>query len=211
MERTRGAPLNAGEQTDNNQQGEKLSEHEMHVHGAHDHAVEHEGHKRGLGQQVAIFSAVLATVGAIVSFLGGHTQNNALLYKNEAVLKRTEASDQWNFYQAKSMKQNLAELAAGIATDPGKTTKYRAEVQRYASEKADIEKKARELETETASFNRLSETAMHPHHFLSISMTLLQIAIALASITVLTQKRWLLAGAALAALGGAVLGIVAWI
>jgi hypothetical protein len=183
----------------------------MHVHGAHDHAVEHEGHRRGLGQQVAIFSAVLATVGAIVSFLGGHTQNNALLYKNEAVLKRAEASDQWNFYQAKSMKQNLAELASTIATDPAKAESYRGEAQRYANEKKDIEKEARALEAKAADFNRQSETALHPHHFLSISMTLLQIAIALASITVLTQKRWLLAGAAVSALTGAVLGIVAWI
>jgi len=188
-----------------------MSGHEMHVHGAHDHAVEHEGHKRGLGQQVAIFSAVLATVGAIVSFLGGHTQNNALLYKNEAVLKRAEASDQWNFYQAKSMKQNLAELAATIATDPEKAAKYRGEAQRYANEKKDIEKEARALEAQATSFNKQSETALHPHHFLSISMTLLQIGIALASITVLTQKRWLLAGAAVSALAGAVLGIVAWI
>jgi hypothetical protein len=183
----------------------------MHVHGAHDHAVEHEGHKRGLGQQVAIFSAVLATIGAIVSFLGGHTQNNALLYKNEAVLKRAEASDQWNFYQAKSMKQNLAELASTITADPEKLAKYRGEAQRYANEKKDIEKEARSLEAQATSFNRQSETALHPHHFLSISMTLLQIAIALASITVLTQKRWLLAGAAVSALAGAVLGIVAWV
>ena len=115
-----------------------MSGHGMHVHGAHDHAVEHEGHKRGLGQQVAIFSAVLATAGAIVSFFGGHTQNNALLYKNEAVLKRAEASDQWNFYQAKSMKQNLAELAASISTDPEKATRYRGEAQRYADEKKGI-------------------------------------------------------------------------
>jgi len=42
-------------------------------------------------------------------------------------------------------------------------------------------------------------------------MTLLQIAIALASITVLTRKRWLMGGAALAALAGAVFGVVAWI
>jgi len=188
-----------------------MSGHEMHVHGAHDHAVEHEGHKRGLGQQVAIFSAVLATVGAIVSFLGGHTQNNALLFKNEAVLKRAEASDQWNFYQAKSMKQNLAELASTIATDPEKAAKYRGEAQRYANEKKDIEKEARALEAKAADFNKQSETALHPHHFLSISMTLLQIAIALASITVLTQKRWLLAAAAVSALAGAVLGIVAWV
>jgi hypothetical protein len=188
-----------------------MSGHEMHVHGAHDHAVEHEGHRRGLGQQVAIFSAVLATVGAIVSFLGGHTQNNALLYKNEAVLKRAEASDQWNFYQAKSMKQNLAELASTIATDPEKAAKYRGEAQRYADEKKGIEKDARALEAQAGDFNKLSEHALHPHHFLSISMTLLQIAIALASITVLTQKRWLLAGAAVSALVGAVLGIIAWI
>jgi len=54
------------------------------------------------------------------------------------------------------------------------------------------------------------DNALHPHHPLSISMTLLQIAIALASIRVRTQKRWLLAGAALSAMTGAVLGIIAW-
>ncbi len=42
-------------------------------------------------------------------------------------------------------------------------------------------------------------------------MTLLQIAIALASITVLTKKDWLLWGAAGSALGGVVLGVVAWL
>src|SRR6478736_8173248 len=95
-----------------------MSGHGIHVHGAHDHAVEHEGHKPGLGQQVAIFTAVLAMVGAIVSFFGGDTQNNAMLYKNEAVLERAEASDQWNFYQAKSLKQNMAEVAAASIADP---------------------------------------------------------------------------------------------
>lgn len=188
-----------------------MSGHGIHVHGPHDHAVEHEGHKSGLGQQVAIFTAVLATVGAIVSFFGGDTQNKALLYKNEAVLERAEASDQWNFYQAKSMKQNLAELAATIATDPKKVEFYTAEAQRYSKEKKEIEKEARSHEAKSKSYNEMSEHALHPHHYLAISMTLLQIAIALASITVLTQRRWLLYGAALSAFGGAVLGVIAWI
>jgi hypothetical protein len=183
----------------------------MHVHGAHDHAVEHEGHRRGLGQQVAIFSAVLATAGAIVSFFGGDTQNSAMLYKNEAVLERAEATDLWNFYQAKSLKQNMAEIAAATATDPRAVASYKAEAERYAKEKKDIEKDARKHEAAYKEWNQKSEQAMHPHHFLSISMTLLQIAIALASITVLTQKRWLLAGAAVSALAGAALGIVAWV
>jgi hypothetical protein len=187
-----------------------MSGHGVHVHGAHDHAVEHEAHKGGLGQQVAIFSALLATVGAIVSFLGGHTQNEALLHKNDAVLERAKASDQWNFYQAKSMKQNLAELAASISTDPKKVEFYQSEAKRYAAEKKDIEKTAREHETKSDGFNEKSAHALEPHHKLSMSMTLLQIAIALASITVLTQKRWLLYGAGLSALIGGVLGVLAY-
>src|ERR1044072_3968481 len=148
-----------------------MSEHGIHVHGAHDHAVEHEAQKGGLGQQVAIFSAVLATVGAIVSFFGGDTQNKALLYKNEAVLERAEASDQWNFYQAKSMKQNLAELAAAINTDPKKVEFYQGEVKRYAKEKDEIRKRAEGHEAKAKDFSEKSEKALHPHHNLSISMT----------------------------------------
>jgi hypothetical protein len=188
-----------------------MSEHGIHVHGAHDHAVEHAAHTPGLGQQVAIFTAVLATVGAIVSFFGGDTQNKAMLYKNEAVLSRAEASDQWNFYQAKSMKQNLAELAAAINTDPAKVEFYKGEAKRYSDEKKAIEVVAKGHEDKSKKFNEQSENALHPHHYLAISMTLLQIAIALASITVLTQRRWLLYGAGLAAFSGAVLGIVAWL
>jgi hypothetical protein len=172
--------------------------------------VEHEGHKGGLGQRVAIFTAVLATVGAIVSFFGGDTQNNALLYKNNAVLERAQASDQWNFYQAKSMKQNLAELAAAINTDPKKIEFYQAEVKRYSQEKAEIMKDAKAHEKASEDWSEQSARALHPHHYLAISMTLLQIAIALASITVLTQKQWLLYGAGLSALTGAVLGVLAY-
>lgn len=187
-----------------------MSGHGVHVHGPHDHAVEHEAHKPGLGQQVAIFTAVLATVGAIVSFFGGDTQNNAMLYKNEAVLERAEASDAWNFYQAKSMKQNLAEIAVATATDPKKVEFYQAEAKRYATEKKDIEADAKKHEKAYKEWNEKSERALHPHHYLAISMTLLQIAIALASITVLTQKRWLLVGAGISAFAGAVLGILAY-
>jgi hypothetical protein len=187
-----------------------MSGHGVHVHGAHDHAVEHEAHKGGLGQQVAIFSAVLATVGAVVSFLGGHTQNEALLYKSDAVRKKTEASNMWNYYQAKSTKQNLAEFAAGITSDPAAREKFLASSKRYEAEKEDIKKQAESLDAQAEAFNEKSKHALHPHEKLSISMTLLQIAIALASITVLTQKRWLLAGAGVAALGGAALGIIAW-
>jgi hypothetical protein len=187
-----------------------MSDKGIHVHGPHDHEVEHEAQKGGLGQRIAIFTAVLATVGAIVSYLGGHTQNEALYYKNEAVLKKTQASNQWNYYQAKSMKQNLSEFAAGLTADPAKAEKYLAEAKRYSEEKKDIQKEAEKLEKESAAFSERAEHALHPHEKLAMSMTLLQIAIALASITVLTKKDWLLWGAGLSALAGVAVGIAAW-
>ena len=185
-----------------------MSGHGMHVHGAHDHAVEHEGHKRGLGQQVAIFSAVLATAGAIVSFFGGHTQNNALLYKNEAAIKRTEASDQWNFYQAKSSKQNLAELGAALTTGE-QQARYQSEVARYKKEKDEIMPEARKLEEASKVAEEKSEAAMHTHHRWAQAMTLIQIAIALAAITILTRQRAMGITAVLVAIVSVALGAMA--
>ncbi len=83
-----------------------MSGGKFHVHGPHDHAVEHASHGggNGLTQYVAVFTAILATIGAIGSYQGGHTQNEALLFKNEVVLKKTDAANQWSYYQGKSTK-----------------------------------------------------------------------------------------------------------
>lgn len=123
-----------------------MSEDHFHVHGAHDHAVEHEAqHGPGLGQQVAIFTALLATIGAIVSYQGGASQNEAMLYKNEAVLQKSLASDQWNYYQAKSTKGHLMEMAAALAP-ADKQEFYRHEAEKYKKEKEEIKLKAEGLE-----------------------------------------------------------------
>jgi hypothetical protein len=189
-----------------------MSEGGIHVHGAHEHALEHRAHQGpGLGQQIAIFTAVLATIGAVVSFLGGKTQNDALYLKNEAVLKRSEASDQWNFYQAKSQKESLAKLAAVLSADPAKIEFYNKEAARYAKEKDEIMVEAQRFDKEYREANEQAEHALHPHHKLAISVTFLQIAIALASVAALTNKRWLLYGAGVGALVGCALGAFAWL
>lgn len=181
-----------------------MSEHGFHVHGAHEHALEHEAHGGGLAQGIAIFTAILSTLGAIVSYQGGATQNEAMLYKNEAVLKKAQATDQWDFYQAKSSKGHLMELAVDVAPRD-KVDYYRAQAVKYEKEKAEIKHKAEVLDAESRHADELSEQAMHPHHRLAQAMTLLQIAISLASITALTHKRWLFACAGVAAAGGVVL------
>jgi hypothetical protein len=178
---------------------------EFHVHGAHDHAVEHQAHGGdGLASSVAIFTAILASVGAVVSYQGSDTQNEAMLFKNEAVLKKTQASDQWNYYQAQSNKGHLMELAADLAP-ASKRGHYKAQIEKYENNKKAIKLKAEALEAESEQANQKSEHAMHPHHKLAQAMTLIQIAISLASITVLTRRKWLFAVAGVAAAGGLVM------
>jgi hypothetical protein len=182
-----------------------MAEEGFKVHGPEHHVVEHSAHAGDtLAARIAVVTAILSTVGATFSYLGGATQNDAMMYKNEAVLKRTEASDQWSFYQAKSSKQHLAELAALLAP-ADKKAEFEAEVERYKKEKKEIQTKAEALEAETQKYNELSEHAMHPHHRLAQATTLIQIAISLAAITVLTRKLWLFWGSLTAAALGVIL------
>jgi hypothetical protein len=195
---------------------------EFDVHGPHEHAVEHASNAGdALASRIAVMTAILSTVGAIFSYQGGFTQNEALifknesiLYKNQSVLRKTEASNQWNYYQAKSSKQNLAELALALAP-PDRREFYANEVKRYNAEKEEIRAAAEKIEEEVKRFDRLSEEAnqksadaYHPHHRLALAMTLIQIAISLASITVLTRKIWLFWGAGLTAVAGCALWAV---
>ncbi len=179
-----------------------MSEGGFHVHGPHDHAVEHGAHGGdSLASRVAVTTAILSTLGAVLGYQGGATQNEAMLYKNEAVLKKAQASDQWAYYQSKGNKQNLAELAAAIAP-AGKQDFYKQEVDRYKQEKAEIKKEAEKLEEQSKKADEMSEASMHPHHRLAQGLTLIQIAISLASITVLTRRTWLFWCALAAAAGG---------
>ena len=172
-----------------------MSGHGFHVHGPHDHEIEHatQGHAEHGGSHtnsIAMFTAIIATVGAIFSYMGGATQANAGLYKNNAAIKKTEASNQWNYYQAKSSKQNLSELAIELAP-AGKKEFYQDEIKRYKSEKSEIKQGAEKLEAEAKAWDDKSESEMHLHHRWAQATTALQVAIAMAAIALMTRKKWL--------------------
>jgi len=165
-----------------------MSEGHFHVHGPHDHEVEHAGHSGDpFAGRIAVMTAIFATLGAMMGYMAGATQNAALLFKNEAAIKKTESSDQWNFYQAKSSKQNLAELGAVLATGDAQA-KFAKEAERYRGEKDAIMADAKKLEAASAEAERKSEEAMHVHHRWAQAMTLIQIGIALGAIALLTRS-----------------------
>ncbi len=183
----------------------------FHVHGPHDHEVEHAAQHEptGMAGQIAVVTAVIATIGALFAYEGGATQANAGLYKNEAAIKKTEASNQWNFYQAKSGKQNLSELALEMVPEARKPF-YVDEVKRYKAEKAEIKAAAEKLEQEYKEWDRKSDEQMHQHHRWAQATTALQVAIAMAAIALLTRSKkleYLMFGVSVVGLG---LGVAAW-
>ena len=183
----------------------------FHVHGPHDHEVEHAAQHEptGMAGQIAVVTAVIATIGALFAYEGGATQANAGLYKNEAAIKKTEASNQWNFYQAKSGKQNLSELALEMVPEARKPF-YVDEVKRYKAEKAEIKTAAEKLEQEYKDWDRKSDEQMHQHHRWAQATTALQVAIAMAAIALLTRSKkleYLMFGVSVVGIG---LGATAW-
>lgn len=184
----------------------------FHVHGPHDHEVEHAAHHEptGMAGQIAVVTAVIATIGALFAYEGGATQANAGLLKNDAAIKKTEASNQWNYYQSKSSKQNLSELALELVPEARKPF-YQDEIKRYKGEKAEIKAAAEKLEAEAKAFDDQSAAQMHQHHRWAQATTALQVAIALAAICLLARRRWLQVGMYCVAALGIGLGTAAWL
>jgi hypothetical protein len=189
-----------------------MSGHGFHVHGPHDHEVEHVAQHGGddFTSRLAVMTAILSTVGALFGYMGGHSQNAALLYKNEAAIQKTSASNQWNYYQAKSNKQNLAELSITLTSGDAQE-KYKQAVERYKKEKEEIKVEADKLEAIAKEADHKSEVEMHVHERWALATTLLQISIALAAITLLTRKRWLLVGVYGATGMGLIVGVMGYL
>ena len=184
---------------------------DFHVHGPHDHEVEHaaEHGAGGMVGQLAVITAILATIGALFSYMGGATQADAALAKNDAAIRKTEASDQWNFYQAKNQRQVIAELALDIVPADRRDA-YAKNLEKYKADKEPIMAKAKELEEQARAFDEQSEHLMHQHHRWAAATTVIQVSIALAAIALLTRRRWLEWGTLGVAGVGIAIGVAAF-
>ena len=184
------------------------------VRGLHEQlSEERAANGEAFDQRIALFTAILATLAAVTSFLGGHTQNDALLHKNEAVLIKAQASDAWGYYQAEDLKRHIAQMEVDLAP-PGfgatQMATHRADIARYKARGTALKREAETLDRRSAAADGESDVALRPHTKLALAVTAIQVAIALASITALTGRRWLLWVAGAAALVGALLAGLAW-
>jgi hypothetical protein len=192
---------------------EKLMEEEYEVPSPHEHAIEEAGENRfdSLVQKVALMTAILATIGALISYQSGSAQNEAMFLKNQSILKQAEASDQFAFYQAKSVKSHIDEAVASLSTEQETKARYLAAKLKEDNEKTAILVDAQKLQAESKQLGEESAAKLKPHERLAIALTFIQVAIALAAITVLTRRRWLLWGSVSSAVAGMVVAVTAFI
>lgn len=174
-----------------------MEEAEVPLEGLHEH-IHHEAEHGGAPwiSWVALSTAVLAVLAAIAGLLSGS-------HANEAMMKQIESSDQWGYYQAKSIKASVLDAKMSLSGTPNEPD--RAKAAKYEEEQAEIQKEARARETE-------AKENFHRHEIFARSVTLFQIAIAVAAISALTKRRryWLMS--LVVGLGGCVfllLGLVA--
>jgi hypothetical protein len=150
-----------------------------------DEAQESAEHGEGKGASwvlwLSLSTAVIAVLAAIGSLLSGSYANDAIVQKNDAILHQSKADDAWSYYQAKSIK------AAVYSIQPD--AKWQAEAERERREAEETQKRAQEQEKLVAERDELSERSLHVHHQFAKSVTVFQVAIALAAIAALTRRR----------------------
>ncbi len=125
---------------------------------------------------VSMMVVVLAVATGIGSLKAGGFSSKVMLFQ-------TRASDEWAYYQAKSIKQRIAEMEARQSTGAA-VEAAQADVARYKKDQVDSQARAKDLEAQRDGF------AKHGPD-MGFGIALLQIAIALASVCLLTKRRWL--------------------
>src|SRR5215204_4781337 len=135
--------------------------------GAHGH-----GHMEGNNKRIALLISVLALFLALVETMAKGAQTNALSYN-------IEAANLWSFFQAKTIRQTVVRTAGEMAELD--------QTRNPESAAADTIAKRTDAWTKTvARWESERDTAAAKHHHYEISSAAFQIAIVLASATVIT-------------------------
>lgn len=147
---------------------------------------------------VSLTLVCLAVLTAIATLKGGGFTTRTLKELNEATFQQAHASDQWSFFQAKSIKQNLYEIEADLMpkdADAKAIEKVKAKVEKYGKEKDEIMKdaKAHEVKRDAARTNAAKAAELSKE--MGMAITLFQISVALGGICLITKKKWLWFGA----------------
>ena len=146
---------------------------------------------------ISLAISILAVLVAMVTVLGHRSHT-------EAVLAQARATDQWNLYEAKKIRQDSLEVVIDQiqlqpTVDPkgtaAKLAEYKAHIAKWSNDLAETQKTAKGFEHDV-------EHAEHQASRFDLGEALLQISVVLSSITLFTRRRtWYFGGISLGAVG----------
>jgi hypothetical protein len=180
---------------------------EAHEHSEHAEHVAHSGDS--FLRRVSITIAVLAVGSAAVSSLEANESAAAIASASEAVLHQDKATDQWAYYQAKGIKADLFALSAEHGGP--KAAEEKAEADHEKKEQGEIRDKAQEEEKSVGEASAAQGRHEHRHHMLGFGETLSHVAIAIATIAIITRQRWPWATSIALGVAAAVMASVAYL
>ena len=145
-----------------------MEEPEVPLEHLHEHVKESAKHTgEAWISGVALSTAILAVLAAIASLLSGEYAN-------------IEASSQWSYYQAKSIKSAVVDVKIALSGTPNEQDQ---------SKRARYEKEQQEIKSEADGKQAAAKSYFHKHEVFAHAVTMFQIAIAIAAISALTKKR----------------------
>ncbi len=172
---------------------ERLEEANEHAEGEHAHAAK-------WILQLSLSTALIAVFAAIAALESGAYANDAIVQKNDAILHQSKASDAWAWYQARGIKAAVygSQAVASPAAAPALGGKAKDEIDKQEEQK----KTASEEEAKSEDADKESAHSLHTHHRFATSVTIFQVAIALAAIAALARRKPLWYVSLVVGLGG---------
>lgn len=154
---------------------------------------------------MAMTTVFLALFATLSTFKGGG-------FSTKAVLNQSRASDQWSFFQAKSIKGYLYELQRdeiklelkkdGKELNPALLNEYQVRIAKYEAKLADYEKEKAKIKSDAEGLEKARDEFLAHSSAFGMAVIFLQLAILLSSIAaLLKEKRLWWVGLILGAVG----------
>ena len=164
-----------------------------------DRAAQKEKEKREAWTKYTSLSLVLlAVLAAVATQWGGKFSSRTLVKLNDATFSQAEATDQWGYYQAKSIKQNLYEISRDQLQGKGEPTaslvslqleKIDSKIAQYVKDKEDIQAKAKGFEKDREQARDAAKHSSNQGGEMGLAVSIYQIAIAMGSICLVVKKK----------------------
>jgi len=182
----------------------KVLEETEHVqHAAHD----------PFDRNVAMTMTVIAALLAVVTLLSHRAHTETLRLTTLAAVYKSQASDEWNYYQAKNIRlhtyQTFGELTSFIPKEAGSDARRKTAQERWNGQFAKYKdelpvqrKKAEELDKKSEAAEQGSIHVHHQADRFDLGELAVELALILSSIAVLTKRRsYWIGGMVFAAVG----------